>query len=78
MRYREPYPMTKVTLWIRAEDWPWLQARYPYGASRVIRDLIIEHRREIEELEAPRKFEEVRDLEGTMTAPPEPRAYACA
>jgi hypothetical protein len=42
-----------------------LQARYPYDASRVIRNLIIEHRRKIEELETPRVAEKwVFDLEG--------------
>ena len=64
-RHREPYPLTKITLWIRDEDWPWLQARYPYDASRVTRNLIIEHRRKIEELKTPRVAEKWKfDLEG--------------
>ena len=56
-RHREPYTLHKITLWIRDIDWPWLQAKYPNDASRVIRNLIIEHRRKIEELEAPRGTE---------------------
>ena len=57
MRYREAYPLHKITLWIRADDWPWLQARHRYDASRVIRELVIEYRRKVEEREAPAKFD---------------------
>jgi hypothetical protein len=50
-RHREPYPLQRITIWIRDGDWAWLQKRYPYKASSTIRELIIEHRRQIE---APR------------------------
>jgi hypothetical protein len=66
-RHREAYTMCKVSLWIRESDWPWLHQRYgSHGASKVIRELIVAHRRKIEELEAPRAargFERI-DLEG--------------
>ena len=48
----ESYSLHKITLWLRASDWAWLQARHRYGASKVIRDLVIEHRRQIEEYES--------------------------
>ena len=48
----ESYPLHKVTLWLRASDWPWLQARYPNKATTMIRDLVIEHRRQIEDYES--------------------------
>jgi hypothetical protein len=57
-RHREAYPLHRITIWIRDGDWQWLQARWRYDASRVIRELIIRYRREIEDLEAPRAAEE--------------------
>src|SRR6516164_7688932 len=56
---RAAYPPCKITLWVGEDDWEWLKARSgPLGASRIVRDLIIEHRRKIEDLEAPRWAEE--------------------
>jgi len=63
MRHREPYSMRKITIWIRDEDWPWLRAQgRPRGASRIIRELIVDYRRKIEE---PRDLEGL-DLEGLL------------
>jgi hypothetical protein len=54
--------MCKISLWIRLSDWPWLHQRYgSHGASKVIRELIVEHRRKIEELEAPRTTKELTE-----------------
>ena len=45
---RAAYPPCKITLWVGEDDWEWLKARSgPLGASRIVRDLIIEHRRKI-------------------------------
>ena len=66
MRYREAYPLYKITVWIRDGDWEWLRARCgPRGASRIVRELIVDYRREMEELEAPQSFDpESFNLEG--------------
>jgi hypothetical protein len=61
-RQATSYPLTKITLWVGVDDWEWLQARHRYHASRVIRNLIIEHRRNIEQPETPQW--EALDLEG--------------
>jgi hypothetical protein len=64
MRHREAYTLCKVTLWLGEEDWAWLLARHRYGASKIIRDLIHQHR---VKMEAPRGIEKISfdlDLEG--------------
>jgi hypothetical protein len=54
-----PYPLCKIALWVGADDWEWLKARSrPLGASRVVRELIHEYRRNIEE-PTPLDIEEV-------------------
>ena len=58
------YQCTKISAWVSAADWEWLRHRHPYAASDLLRRLISDYRRKIEGLEAPRKFEELRDLEG--------------
>ena len=63
---RAAFTLIKTTLWLPEDDWQWLKARSrPQGAARVVRDLIHEHRRKMEELEAPRKGKgwEAADLE---------------
>ena len=57
------YPVTKISLWVGADDWTWLQTRHRYDASRVVRDLIGDYRRQTE---APGWAEEIEslDLEG--------------
>jgi hypothetical protein len=58
------YPLCKVTLWLPDDDWQWLKARSgPLGASRIVRDLIVEHRRRIEGADAPTFAEEVAELD---------------
>ena len=54
------YPVTKISLWVGADDWARLQTRHRYDASRVIRDLIGDYRRQTE---APRWAEELADLD---------------
>jgi hypothetical protein len=63
---RAAYPLRKMTIWIGVDQWEWLQARRGSyaGAAKIIRDLVDQHRREIEEPEAPRWAEEALDLEG--------------
>jgi hypothetical protein len=59
------YPLTKISAWVDATDWAWLQSRHRYDASAVLRQLIGQYRRKIEEPEeelAPLDLEEL-DLE---------------
>ena len=52
---KEDYPLEKVTLNLREGDWDWLKAMHGrLGASKVIRELVIGHRKRSEELAAQR------------------------
>lgn len=48
------YPLVKISLWVGADDWRWLQTQCPNDASRVIRDFLLTLRKESEERDAQR------------------------
>lgn len=48
------YPLTKISAWVDDDDWQWLQTRHRYEASAVLRRLIHDYRRSIEE---PQQFD---------------------
>jgi hypothetical protein len=57
--------LIKITVWVSAADWEWLQFREKYGASAVVRELIRRYRRECEG--PPRGYEQTAnrfDLSG--------------
>jgi hypothetical protein len=36
-------PTVKISMWVGASDWQWLQTRHRNDASRVVRDLIADY-----------------------------------
>lgn len=55
MKRKEDYPLQKVTLNLRDGDWEWLRTMHGrLGAAKVIRELVIGHRKRAEELAAQR------------------------
>ena len=56
---KESYPLEKITLKLRQGDFKWLQDMHPnLGAAKVVRELIIVHRKRVEAKITP-KLEEV-------------------
>jgi hypothetical protein len=55
--------VTKISLWVGADDWAWLQTLHRYDASRVVRDLIGNYRRKIEAPRTARDDLEALDLD---------------
>jgi hypothetical protein len=55
------YPLRKMSIWVGVDQWEFLRARRGSygGASQIIRNLIDQYRRNIEEPEAPLDIEEV-------------------
>jgi len=52
---KEEYPLQKVTLNLRDGDWNWLKEMHgQLGASKVIRELVMGHRKRSEERAARR------------------------
>jgi hypothetical protein len=46
---KEEYPLEKITLKLREGDFKWLQHMYPQlGAAKVVREIIIAHRKRSE------------------------------
>lgn len=57
MLRKEEYPLEKVTLWLREGDFKWLQEVHPRsGAAKVVRHLIIQHRKRVEAKVEQRKL----------------------
>jgi hypothetical protein len=57
------YPLTKISAWVGAADWEWLQSRHRYDASAVLRQLIGDYRRKMERPHTAEDFAAL-DLEG--------------
>jgi hypothetical protein len=46
-------PTTKISVWVSAADWAWLQTRHRFDASRVVRELIGDYCRRTQNPQAP-------------------------
>jgi len=54
------YELTKISAWVGADDWAFLQSRHRYAASDVLRRLIHEYRLKVE---TPRAWRDATALD---------------
>jgi hypothetical protein len=57
------YQVVKISAWVSATDWSWLQSRHPHQASDVLRRLIGDYRRKMEGRERPHTAEDFAALD---------------